>query len=281
MSNSRTLALLHPGAMGASVGAALVASGHRVRWCSAGRSAASARRAGESGLEPFDTLAALLDGADGVISVCPPEAALDVAGQVARCGFAGVYVDANAVAPATVRGLAESFPGRLVDGGIVGPPALRADTTRLYLSGPRAAEVAGWFAAGALGATAMDGPVGAASALKMCYAAYTKGTAALLLAIRALARAEGVDQALLAEWAISQPDLARRSEVSARGSAPKAWRFVGEMQEIAASFEAGALPGDFHKGAAEIYRRLGDLKDLPDADLDSVIERQLATRGSR
>ncbi|MDX1385183.1 MAG: DUF1932 domain-containing protein, partial [Thermoanaerobaculia bacterium] len=111
----------------------------------------------------------------------------------------------------------------------------------------------------------------AASALKMCYAAYTKGSAALLIAIRALSRSLGVEAALLQEWEISQPDLARRSGASARRTAPKAWRFEGEMAEIAATFEQAGLPEGFHEAAQEIYRRLAGFKDVDEADLDRVV----------
>jgi hypothetical protein len=81
------------------------------------------------------------------------------------------------------------------------------------------------------------------------------------MGVRALAVTEGVDEALLAEWHRSQPDLPKRSEAAARDNARKAWRFVGEMEEITATFEAAGLPGDFHEAAAEIYRRLTVYKD--------------------
>ena len=97
----------------------------------------------------------------------------------------------------------------------------------------------------------------------MAYAAYTKGSSALLMAIRALAASEGVDDALLAEWRRSQPDLPKRSEAAARDNARKAWRFVGEMEEIAATFAAAGLPGGFHEAAAVIYERLAGYKDAP------------------
>jgi hypothetical protein len=97
----------------------------------------------------------------------------------------------------------------------------------------------------------------AASALKMAYAGWTKGAAALLLAVRALARAEGVEDALLAEWALSQPDLAGRSAGAAQSAAAKGWRWTGEMTEIAASMAAAGLPDGFHQAAADIFRRSG------------------------
>jgi hypothetical protein len=95
----------------------------------------------------------------------------------------------------------------------------------------------------------------AASAVKMAYAAWTKGSGALLLTARALARAEGVEQTLLAEWALSQPALADRSAGSARAASAKGWRWVAEMEEIAASLAAAGLPDGFHQAAAEVFRR--------------------------
>jgi hypothetical protein len=166
-------------------------------------------------------------------------------------------VDANAVAPATAREVAEvvrAAGGRFVDGGIVGPPPHETGTTRLYLSGADAGEAAELFAGSILDALVVSGEVGDASAVKMAYAAWTKGTAAMLLAIRELASYEGVESALLAEWDLSQPELRDRFERAARSAEAKGWRWVGEMEEIAATFEAAGLPGGFHRAAAEVYR---------------------------
>jgi 3-hydroxyisobutyrate dehydrogenase-like beta-hydroxyacid dehydrogenase len=210
------------------------------------------------------TLAALAGRSDVILSVCPPHVAADVARAVAAHRFAGVYVDANAVSPGTARDIAatvERAGATFADGGIVGPPPRARGTTRLYLSGPGAARVAALFAPSPLEAVVVDGPAGAASAVKMAYAAWTKGSAALLMAIRALAAREGVDAALVGEWARSQPDLPARSEAAVRGNARKAWRFVGEMEEIAATFAAAGLPDGFHRAAADIYRSLAPYKD--------------------
>ena len=276
-----TFVLLHPGSMGVTVGRTLAAGGHSVRWVAAGRSPATVERAAVAGLVTCADLAGALDGADAVISVCPPDQAETIAEAVADAGFPGLYLDANAVAPDTARRLEALLGARLVDGGIIGPPAERAGTTRLYLSGGPAGTAAAWFGAGPLEAVALaDRPVGAASALKMCYAAYTKGSAALLLAVRALARAEDVDDGLLEEWALSQPGLAERSAAAARGTAPKAWRFVGEMAEIAATFEGADLPRGFHEAAGETFARLAGLKDR-DAGLDEVLARLCGTGQKR
>jgi len=101
----------------------------------------------------------------------------------------------------------------------------------------------------------ISGSATAASAVKMAYAGWTKGTAALLLSVRALAREQGVEEALLAEWALSQPGLDARSAGAARSAAAKGWRWVGEMEEIAATMSAAGLPDGFHQAAAEIFRR--------------------------
>ncbi len=185
------------------------------------------------GLEDGGTLAALVTASDVILSVCPPEAAADVARAVGALGFSGLYVDANAVSPATARevgAIVEKAGATYVDGGIIGPPARARGTTRLYLSGdsaPRGRPLRG----SPLEAIVVDGGPGAASAVKMAYAAWTKGSSALLLAVRALAAAEGVEAALLAEWAISQRDLPGRSESAAKGNARKAWRFVGDKRQ--------------------------------------------------
>ena len=261
------IGVLHPGAMGASVGAAAKAAGADVCWASADRSAATRDRAEAAGLTDAGTVQAVLDRSEIVFSVCPPHGALDLARAVAACGYAGVYVDANAVAPGTAREIASVCAAAnmpFVDGGIIGPPVQAAGSTRLYLSGDRAREVAGLFADSVLEAIPIDGPPGAASALKMCYAAYTKGSAALVMGIRALATHEGVEPALLEEWGRSQPNVAERYEVLGMAAAPKAWRFVGEMQEIADSFAAAGLPDGFHRAAADLYARLESYKDVPD-----------------
>jgi 3-hydroxyisobutyrate dehydrogenase-like beta-hydroxyacid dehydrogenase len=259
-----TIGLLHPGEMGASVGASGRTSGHRVLWASQGRGAETVRRATAAGLEDAGSVAKLVGASDLVLSVCPPHAALDVARMVAGHGFRKLYVDGNAIAPATSRAIAEiveAAGATYVDGGVIGPPPDRPGTTRLYLSGAAAERVKALFEGGPLEAIVLAGDLTAASAIKMCYAAWTKGSQALVMAVRALATAEGVDEALLAEWHRSQPDLPKRSENAARGTARKAWRWVGEMDEIAATFDADGLPDGFHRAAGELYRRMAIYKD--------------------
>lgn len=264
--------LLHPGEMGAYIGAALTAAGHEVAWVAAGRSAATAERAAKARLKPAANLAAGLDQAELAISVCPPHAATELAAAVHAAGFGGMFLDANAIAPATAAGIEELFGDRYVDGGIVGPPAWRVGATRLFLAGPGAASVAALFAGTLVDARIVAGGSPGASALKMCYAAYTKGLSALLLGVRAAASAHRVADALLAEWAISQPGLASRSEAAAKSTAPKAWRFAGEMAEIAATFRAAGLPEGFHAAASELYARLAVLRDAPEETDESAVD---------
>jgi 3-hydroxyisobutyrate dehydrogenase-like beta-hydroxyacid dehydrogenase len=243
--------ILHPGAMGSAVGAALRARGHEALWASEGRSPATAARAQAAGMQDAGTVAALLSLAEVVLSICPPHAALETAALAA--GYDGVYVDANAVSPETARAAEEVVGPRFVDGGIIGPPPSQPGTTRLYLSGEHAASAAPLFGDGPLEAIVLEGGVGAASALKMTYAAWTKGTAALLVAIRETARAHGVDDALLNEWSLSQPRLAERYERAVQASVEKGWRWVAEMREIAQTFAAAGQPDGFHLAAAEVF----------------------------
>ena len=240
--------LVHPGEMGAAVGAALGRVGHEVLWASAGRSAATISRAREAGLADAGAPEALRE-CDVVVSLCPPHAAVETARPFA--GFAGIYVDANAISPATAQGIAGTV-GRFVDAGVVGPPPWEPGTTRLYASGADAPTVAALFAGSPLEAIVV--PTGSASAVKMAYAAWSKGTAALLLAIEAVARAEGVEETLRAEWALSLPRLPERLESARRSAEKKGWRWVGEMEEIADTFASAGQPEGFHRAAAQVYR---------------------------
>ncbi|HTZ24197.1 MAG TPA: DUF1932 domain-containing protein [Streptosporangiaceae bacterium] len=255
-----TVGLLHPGEMGAAVGGCLVTAGHTVLWDPAGRSRATTGRALAAELTGA-SLDSVVSRSSVIFSVCPPHAALDVARHVAAAGFGGVYVDANAISVATAARVASAVTAAgaaYVDGGIIGPPPENTGRTRLYLCGERAAEVAGLFTRSALDARIAEGAHGepyAASAVKMAYAAWTKGTGALLLACRALARAEGVERTLLEEWRLSQPALKAQSEQSADAAAAKGWRWVAEMEEIAASMAAAGLPPGFHQAAADIFDR--------------------------
>jgi len=246
--------LLHPGAMGAAVGAALVQGGHRVVWASRGRGEATTRRAAEAGLVDVGDIAAMAAVADVIFSICPPDAAVELA-QSAQ-GFGGIYVDANAVSPATTRQigqLIEAGGGRYVDGGIIGGPPTKRGDMRLYVAGPHATDVVPLFDGTAVVCALAEGDVGAASALKMAYSGWGKGRAALLLAMREYARAAGVEAALLAEWRISQPTAEGEYAAALTSATAKGWRWAGEMEQIAESLEAVELPAGFHRAAATIF----------------------------
>jgi len=252
-----TVGLLHPGEMGAAVGGCLVSVGHEVLWDPAGRSRATTGRALAAELTGV-AFGRLVAKSSVILSICPPHAALDVARQVAAAGYTGCYVDANAISVATaeqVAGIVTAAGAAYVDGGIIGQPPEVAGHTRLYLSGPRADEVRVLFNRSRLDARVAEGPLYAASTVKMAYAAWTKGSSALLLAARALARAGGVERTLLAEWSLSQKALGQQSEGAAGAAAAKGWRWVAEMEEIAASMAAAGLPSGFHEAAADIYDR--------------------------
>jgi 3-hydroxyisobutyrate dehydrogenase-like beta-hydroxyacid dehydrogenase len=184
---------------------------------------------------------------------------VELAEQVAGTGYRGVYVDANAIPPALasrIRDLIVGAGGSYVDGSIIGPPANEPGSTRVYLSGTGAASVAELFVVGPADAVVLDGHFTAASALKMVYAAYTKGSAALLLAVVGAATSLGVGAPLRDEWAMSDSDLPERSDRLLEFSGRKAWRFEGEMRFISETFESAGLPGGFHTAAAEVYRRI-------------------------
>jgi 3-hydroxyisobutyrate dehydrogenase-like beta-hydroxyacid dehydrogenase len=250
-----TVGLLHPGEMGAALGAILRQRGIPVLWASAGRSAETGQRAEDAGLEDVGSVDEVTRRTDVILSVCPPHAALDVARSVS--GFTGIYVDANAISPASAHAVADTV-ARVVDGGVIGPPPQSEGQTRLYLSGVEADSVADLFSGTVVDARIVSEEIGAASAVKMTYAAWTKGTAALLLAVRSLARSEGVESTLLEEWQLSLPELPEQSVRAARSAATKGWRWVGEMEEIAATFAAAGLPDGFHLAAADVFRAISD-----------------------
>ena len=147
----------------------------------------------------------------------------------------------------------------------------------MYLAGPEAGTVAALWDRSNLDTRVLDGSIGSASALKAAYAGWTKGSAALLLAVRAYAEANGLGDEIIAEWETSIPGLADRAVGTARRIGRKAWRFEGEMAEIAVAMEDAGLPGGFHDAAREIYRRLSDLKGVEEQSVEDVNRRLLGT----
>jgi len=276
-----TIGMLHPGSMGAGIASLLHGVGHEVLWVPEGRSPETAARAEAAGLVGATDLADLVERSSVVFSVCPPDAAADLAAQVSDTGSltGRTFVDANAISPASARRIAavvEAAGGTYVDGGIVGNPPAQNGDTRLYLSGSRSARVVDLFGnpdRPEFTAIALGPEPAAASALKMTYGAWTKGTSALLLAIRAVARQEGIEELLLEEWQLSQPALEDLSDWSAGLAMTKGWRWAGEMEEVAATFADAGLPDGFHQAAAQVYRRTPRRSPTGDnhIDVDQVL----------
>lgn len=258
-----TIGILHPGAMGISIAASVKSTGHDVYWVSAGRSPESHERAEAQGLQAVDSLQALCDTCDVILCVCPPHAAEDVAEQVIATGYTGLYCDGNAISPQKAQRIGEQLANAnidFVDGSIIGPPAWKPNTTRLYLSGPSAEQVADLFTGSVTHALVIGDAIGRASALKMVFAAETKGFTALLCAIQATAEKLGVRADLANEWAMRDPESVQATQDRVRNVTAKAWRFSGEMREIADTFGMAGLPNGFFLGALDVYERIGHFK---------------------
>ena len=250
--------------MGVSVAASARNGGHDVYWASQGRSSQTRARAEAAGLHDLGDVARLCERCSVIVSVCPPHAAEEVADEVLHQGYAGLYLDANAIAPGRALRMAHSMAAAgiaFVDGGIIGGPAWEAGRTWLYLSGQEAPAAAALFSAGPLETEVIGDQVGKASALKMCFAANTKGTTALLCAMLAAAESLGVREELERQWSRYESGFAEEAAARARRVTAKAWRFAGEMDEIAQTFEEAGLPGDFHDAAAVLYRRMAHFKE--------------------
>lgn len=269
------IGILHPGEMGVSIAASAKNGGCTVYWVSEGRSAQTHERAQKAGLLDADNLKQLCELCSIIISVCPPHGSEDLARDVVASGFHGVYVDANAISPQRTKRIGEVMAqagNTFVDGGIIGGPAWSPNSTRLYLSGKDAQRIASCFVSGPLETRIIGEEIGHASALKMCFAAYSKGTTALLGAILATAEAWGVRDALERQWSRDGSGFVEQTSRRITNSSLKAWRFVGEMEEIAATFDAAGLPDGFHLAAAEVYQRQAGFKDAPIAPaIDRVL----------
>ena len=275
--NVGSVGILHPGAMGAQVAKQVVGTGAEVWWAESGRSAESRARAEAAGLRNVRSVEELATRSEIILSVCPPAAALEVAGSVAATPFAGIYVDANAISPEHADDVAALFTGRarVVDGGIVGGPPRKVGDARLYLSGSdtEAVEtIRALFAATVLEPHVLPGPVGRASALKLAFASYNKISYVLAAQAFALASGHGVLDELLELAADKVPGtlLARPSQVTTAG--PRAWRWAPEMEEIAAACAAVGVTGDVAAIAATAFLRWADLKGASDVTVEELIE---------
>jgi 3-hydroxyisobutyrate dehydrogenase-like beta-hydroxyacid dehydrogenase len=251
------IGILHPGAMGAALGAALKPAASAVIWADAGRSAATAKRAELADLVAVPDLPELVRRSDLVIAICPPDAALDVARQVAAAGRPPLYLDANAVAPTTVQAIGALLgTDFVVDGAIIGPPAWQSGETMLWLSGAAAAHIAELFSGSPFAARVLGPQLGPASALKACFALQSKALPTLWLTLAEAARRYGVLDAVRAELRRDGVDLDQRVAQIAAGAGSKAWRWAGEMDEAAEAMRAVGQPDGYSRAAAEIYRRL-------------------------
>ena len=258
------IGILHPGEMGISIAASAINSGHKVFWLSKGRSDKTRARAAKHNLQESDSLTDLCQTCEMIVSICPPYAAEEVAQSVREAGFKGLYLDANAISPQRVLkigAMLEEIGAHFVDGGIIGGPAWKPKETWLYLSGEYLQDIASCFSNGPLETKVIGNEIGKASALKMCYAAYTKGTTALLSAILATAESLGVREELYQQWDTDESGFSEQVNRRVARVTAKAWRFEGEMREIASTFQRAGLPDGFHKAAAEVYQRMAYFKD--------------------
>jgi 3-hydroxyisobutyrate dehydrogenase-like beta-hydroxyacid dehydrogenase len=274
------IGILHPGEMGISIAASAMNSGHQVFWISNGRSAKTRARAEKYSLVEIYSLSKIYQTCEIIICICPPDAAEDVARSIVEAGFKGLYLDANAISPQhaiKIGQLLQANGIEFVDGGIIGGPAWTPNETWLYLSGEHAHEIVSCFSDGLPNIKVIGDEIGKASGLKMCYAAYSKGTTALLAATLAIAKSLGVHQELYELWDADDAGFSQRVGRRVSRATAKAWRFEGEMLEIASTFQNEGLPAGFHEAAAEIYHRMADFKDIREnPPLEHVLKSLLA-----
>jgi 3-hydroxyisobutyrate dehydrogenase-like beta-hydroxyacid dehydrogenase len=284
--------LIGAGEMGSAIGARLRAGGARVVVALEGRSERTRSFATDAGLEDVGDLATMLVEADVILSIVPPaEAARAVDAIVASAGSDRPLVaDLNAIAPAAARDLARTLARAgldLVDGSISGPPPSRADTTRIYLSGSRADEVAALPLDG-VERVVVGSEVGLASAVKMSTASVYKGRVAVLAQALRAAHANGVLDPVLDDLVeTGLADRERTAETLARASA-KAWRYVDEMRQIAATQASVGLPPELFEAFAVVYAGLAEqaVADAPEQvggalSLVDVLERLNAAASGR
>ncbi|MFF3402158.1 DUF1932 domain-containing protein [Streptomyces sp. NPDC002659] len=261
------LGILHPGSMGAGVAAQARRRGTEVLWCPAGRSTASRERAQRFALTPVADLKEMTDRADVILSICPPAHAQEVAAQVAAHAFSGLYVDGNAISPATVASISATMQqggATFVDGSVIGSPPSDSKATRLYVAGPAEGltTMATLFADSAVRVHRLPGAIGQASALKLSYSSYQKASRVLAAVAHALASNYGVEAELLdiAEGRTSSylAEVAYIPKVAAR-----AWRWAPEMREAADALAAMGLPPDLAMASATIMERWSELEDIP------------------
>ncbi|HVJ41328.1 MAG TPA: DUF1932 domain-containing protein [Dongiaceae bacterium] len=253
------VAILGLGAMGSAVAGRLVASGVDVLTVLEGRSEASRKRAAAMGVRTgaWPDLAAV----DIVLSIVPPSQAMSVAAAVAAIAGAKrgrIFADCNAISPQTMQSVAALFAGtadQVVDAGIIGAPPKDGYDPAIYACGPGAQQLSVLKDRG-LDLRAIEGPIGAASALKMSYAGITKGLTGLGAAMILAATRAGAASHLIAELNASQPQLLQWLVRTVPAMLPKAYRFDGEMSEIAAFIGDPAAGADIYEEIARLYRAI-------------------------
>lgn len=250
------------GDMGHAVGRTLREGGHRVLAALDDRSDRTHALAQTAGAENVESLTAMVQQADLILSIMPPAAAAGfaetVAAEMRNHSATPLFVDCNAIAPVTVRAIAEiigTAGAEFVDGSIIGAPPGRRTPTRLYVSGPNADRLADIERPDLL-IRSIGNEIGAASGIKMFYAALTKGTMTLDTLVLLGARQMGLSGPLLEEFSESQPQALARMERSVPWLAADAERWVGEMEEIAKTFAGVGLTDQMHHGAANIFQLL-------------------------
>ena len=257
------VAVIAPGMMGAGVGKRLVEHGLKVLTSLKGRSEETAARAKAAGMTAAsdEEIAA----SDFILSILPPGDALSLAQRFAPALKASnskpIYVDCNAINPATVEHVAAAIAPTdcpFVDAGIIGSPPKTGDAgPRIYASGAAAPRFATLRQYG-LDVRVLDGALSAASALKMSYAGITKGTQAIGAAMMLAATRAGSADALFAELQFSQKEMFAWFKRSLSGMPPKAYRWVAEMHEIAGFVGADPTAHELYEGAAHFYERIAE-----------------------
>ncbi|HEX6840192.1 MAG TPA: DUF1932 domain-containing protein [Stellaceae bacterium] len=261
---SDTIAIIAPGEMGSAVGRRLAEHGARIITVVAGRSPASIARAERAGFVTMAGLDQLAAAADVILSIVPPGEAATVAEQwapvLARAKHKPLYVDCNAVSPETAARIGDVLApsgAAYVDAGIIGPPPAASSRTVFYASGAAAPKLERLNRLG-LAVRVLDAPIGAASALKMSYAGITKGLTGIGAAMMLGATRSGAAAALAQELAESQPQLLAWLARQVPRMYPKAYRWVAEMEEIAAFADGDAAAPQIYRGLARLYERLAD-----------------------
>ena len=258
----KKIAILSPGDMGHAVGQALSEHGFELLTCLAGRSERTGALARDAGFRVSETLNDLVVEADLLLSILVPANAETVAQEIAQSlqetGESTLIADCNAISPMRseyIGRIIESAGGRYIDASIIGHPPGRGVPPRFYVSGQYADAMSDLDGKGIVVKT-LGSDIGRASGIKMCYAALTKGTSTLQVALLTVAESLGLSAELREELGYSQKAVLENMESGIPRLPPNAHRWVGEMEEIAATFAAEGVTPHFHRGAASIYRLL-------------------------